>query len=161
VSYVRLYMDDERTRVSSTSRSPVSVPAAFLTVRLPRVSFFGSHSPAKAHPRVSALLRGSGLSAPRDVLDTSSLLSLLPPALCTLAGAHIGMTPHVYASTVATPSVAPIRAGRPGRAALTRSVGLGVEAPPLPPWPPALYIQLLVCFLIFFSLSQCSSRSSR
>ena len=123
--------------------------------------FFGSHSPAQAHPRVSALLRGSGLAAPRDVLDTSSLLSLLPPALCTLAGAHIGMTQHVNASTVATPSVAPIRAGRPGRAALMRSVGLGVEAPPLPPWPPALYLQLLVCFLIFFSLSQCSSRSSR
>ena len=161
MSYVRLYMDDERTRVSSKNAFPGVGAGCHSYRQAPSGFFFGSHSPAKAHPRVSALLRGSGLAAPRDVLDTSSRLSLLPPALCTLAGAHIGMTPHVYASTVATPSVAPIRAGRPGRAALTRSVGLGVEAPPLPPWPPALYIQLLVCFLIFFSLSQCSSRSSR
>ena len=108
-------MDDERTRVSLTSRSSESVPADFLTVRLPRASYFGNHSPAQVHRRVSALLRGSGNAAPRDVLDPSSLLSLLliqlPPALCALVGAPIGMTPHASTTTVASHSVAPLRAG--------------------------------------------------
>ena len=111
LSYLRLSMDDERTRVSLTSRSSESVPADFLTVRLPRASYFGNHSPAQVHRRVSALLRGSGNAAPRDVLDPSSLLSLLPPALCALAGAPIGMTPHASTTTVASHSVAPLRAG--------------------------------------------------
>ena len=133
LSYLRLYMDDERTRVSLTSRSSESVPVDFHTVRLPRASFFGNHSPAQVHRRASALLRACGLAAPRDVLDFSSLQSLLPPG----SGDSLVRIAHLLSvpPTLGTSPLPPGSGASPVRTAHLLGVPPTSGTPPLPRAP--------------------------